>query len=291
MFQISQRLSRCFSLELLTLLTKNTLLVVNFVSLFAGILLVATGSYVKTHEEVLLGFSSSLPLFACLLGIVISIVSVMGCFGSANDEYGAGALRKYMISLSFLILAQILLGVIAYSQGQGIPVVIESAWLDANNANTVNLLQVYFQCCGFRQINDTVSQKTQCETLHQDWALNHPPCYPTIEAALRDSLSSLGAAGLVVGILQGIALIFSAILLWVIRREAKSAYGVLGDDVPIHSTRMQDVESVISRTKDKSTAANQPVPILRTVSTQGLTRVEDDEDDIALTAMMPMKIQ
>ncbi len=62
----------------------------------------------------------------------------MGCFGSANDECGAGALRKYMISLRFLILAQILVGVIAYSQGQGVPVVIESAWLDATQTQSTS---------------------------------------------------------------------------------------------------------------------------------------------------------
>jgi hypothetical protein len=58
MFQISQRLSRCFGITYIV--DQEHLGGREFRLLVAGILLVATSSYVKVHE-VLLGFSSSLP--------------------------------------------------------------------------------------------------------------------------------------------------------------------------------------------------------------------------------------
>lgn len=74
------------------MLVKNLLLLINFLSLLAGLILIGGGGVLTAGSSLdIINLSGSIGISAIVIGIIVAIVSFLGCFG-------AGAFLNFIFS-------------------------------------------------------------------------------------------------------------------------------------------------------------------------------------------------
>ncbi|KAJ3088496.1 hypothetical protein HK102_008606 [Quaeritorhiza haematococci] len=248
---------------------KNLLLLINFLSMLAGLMLVGVGTYMQTRDdpEDIVSLSGSVAISAIIIGIIVSIISFLGCFGAANEK--GMLLKTYFALLILVILFQIGVGSAAYAKKDELPGLLEKSWESASNRtrfgvemavsipvilvsvspyeqyphcpvgteperlNPKHLLssRQQFRCCGFLNITDRPENAPEC-------AYNIP-CAEKIERTLTSSLNTIGGAGIAMGVIELCGLIFSVILFRRIAKRNNQGESLLNEAWRINRSKIQ----------------------------------------------------
>ncbi len=187
---------------------KNFLLVLNFLSAFAGMILGLTCLYLINTRSYGLNdadasFLDPLIMFGIVIGGAVLVVSILGLCGAANESNGTGifALKTYSILVGILILVQIIFGGVAYLKREQIPTLIERSWTSAalKDSKLIAQIQSQFSCCGWKSTNDSSAVPPTCIVIFPE---RNEPCFEAIDESLSSHLSTLGAIGVGLGIIE-----------------------------------------------------------------------------------------
>lgn len=216
---------------------KNLLLLINFMSMLAGLILMGTGGYIlSSTTQDIIGLASTIGTAAIVIGTIVSIVSFLGCFGAANEK--GILLKTYFIFLLLLIILEISVGAAAYARGDQIPEQIKGAWQGAAISPTQNVtilaIERQFQCCGFLDINDYPVPKN-CSAVYG----YNVGCERALTEALVSSVDSIGATGIVIGLVELVGLIFSVVMFRKISRRENAQASLLNEAWRVNRTKVQ----------------------------------------------------
>jgi len=189
---------------------KITLLILNTIFLVLGALLIALGAYALDNlKEVSQLINTGLPIGLIVLGIFIFILSFFGCCGAAVEN--RFMLLIYFFILLGLLICQISIGAVAYSESNDIRGRLETGWNKLDN-DTKEWFENEFECCGF----DEPSESPQCMTDHPNW---EDPCGDKIADFFRRNMLIIFYVGIIFAILEIIGLLFALILYCCIARK------------------------------------------------------------------------
>ncbi|KAJ1336380.1 hypothetical protein BSLG_007164 [Batrachochytrium salamandrivorans] len=181
---------------------KNLLLLINFLSLLAGLILVGAGGYINTNSaEDIVGLSESIAVASIVIGCIVAIISFLGCFGAANEK--GVLLKTYFALLLILVILEI------------------SIALPRMQSVTSNVTDAAVSPICHPPSNITVS------------------CSQQLTATLKGSLSTIGAAGLALGIVELVGLIFSVVLFRKIASKENAQSTLLNEAWRINRTKVQ----------------------------------------------------
>ncbi|KAI9336652.1 Tetraspanin family-domain-containing protein [Zopfochytrium polystomum] len=230
------------------MIVKNLLLFINFLALLAGILLLAAGAYLQVSAPStgdLIHLSTTIAAGSLGVGIVVVVVSFLGCFGAANEK--GMLLKTYFGLLCALVVLELGVGGAAYAKRDAVVNVcfvadlVERQWekLIADNTtastNTILKIEHTFQCCGYRTPTTLSVPATDCPL-----ALGYPnPCFSVLQDALRGSLSVIGGAGVGLGVVELVGIAFSALLFVRIARRERASESLLGEAWRINRDKIQ----------------------------------------------------
>lgn len=189
-------------------MVKYLVLAINAASMFAGFLLIIVGAYISNADKTVTGITSnSLPVGLVCLGVFIAVISILGC-GAAQRELG-GLLKVYFLLLGVLIFFQIALGGIAFVKRSEADQILDQQWTTTmtSDPGLITDVQQYFSCCGFANVTDRAVPET-CAT---DTKVSLS-CKDVLRASFMDHLQTVGITGLVMGIIEMLALVFSLVL-------------------------------------------------------------------------------
>ena len=120
---------------------KNLLLAINFLSMMAGIILMAGGAYIVSNKvSDIVGLSGGIAAASIIIGILVTIISFLGCFGAANEK--GILLKTYFIVLCVVIILEIAVGAAAYAQRDNIPNILENSWKNTYAADSVSIVKI-----------------------------------------------------------------------------------------------------------------------------------------------------
>ncbi|KAJ3040820.1 hypothetical protein HDV00_010435 [Rhizophlyctis rosea] len=107
---------------------KNLLLLINFLSMLAGLILIIGGAYAKstTAGQALINVAESLAGWAIAIGVIVTAVSFFGCFGAANEK--GMLLKTYFALLMLLVVLEIAVGIAAYAKKDDVENLLGDAW-------------------------------------------------------------------------------------------------------------------------------------------------------------------
>ncbi|KAJ8329077.1 hypothetical protein BDV3_006272 [Batrachochytrium dendrobatidis] len=215
---------------------KNLLLLINFLSMLAGLILIGAGGYINTNSaEDIVGLSGSIAVASIVIGCIVTIISFLGCFGAANEK--GVLLKTYFALLIILVILEISVGAAAYAKRDEMNTSIDIAWHNAAqgpNNSTIVGIEKLFDCCGFYNTTDAV--------VTPDCVLKTPNstgCHDQLTATLKGSLSTIGAAGLALGLVELIGLIFSVVLFRKIASKETAQSNLLNEAWRINRTKVQ----------------------------------------------------
>ncbi|KAJ3144696.1 hypothetical protein HDU89_008066 [Geranomyces variabilis] len=214
---------------------KNLLLFINFLSLLAGIILIGGGVYLGTSaggtNGELISLSGTVGTAAIVIGVIVTVVSFLGCFGAANEK--GMLLKTYFALLIILVILELSVGIAAYTKRSAIGDTLKDAWSDAYAKNTTAShqalvqVEITFSCCGYTLVNDKPFEPVpdSCVALFGFT----DTCAEAVQGSLRGSLGAIGGAGVVIGVIELVGLIFSAILFRKISQREQAAGSLLNE--------------------------------------------------------------
>ena len=92
------------------IIVKNILLFINFLSLLAGIILIGGGGYFASKSNMdIANLTGGIGTAAIAIGVLVTIISFLGCFGAANDK--GMLLKTYFALLLLLVVLEIGVGI------------------------------------------------------------------------------------------------------------------------------------------------------------------------------------
>jgi len=202
---------------------KVPLIFFNSILWILGIILIALGGYVLSQLDNLSEITSiTIPSGLIVLGVFILILTVVGCVVAYKEKL----VGLIFFTIFMLILLICLIGVgggaFAYRSKAATP--LQQAWGAASNSQR-NLAQNYFACCGWERdsVNVPSQPGSNCvlnSTSHQ--YLNSPPCGTIIVNFVQKNLYIAGAAGVAIGVIEFISMLFSLFLIVRLCRNPRS---------------------------------------------------------------------
>ncbi|KAJ3112513.1 hypothetical protein HDU96_004494 [Phlyctochytrium bullatum] len=236
------------------MIVKNMLLFINFLALLAGIILIGGGSYLHATsgrqgdlgssllEHYINGSTvnwiAGLAIAAVVIGVVVTVVSFLGCFGAANEK--GMLLKTYFAMLCILVVLELGVGIAAYVKRDTVTTIIENQWTAAATSNSTSLqesimsVQRYFQCCGFKSI-DSYAIPANCAAVN-GWPR---PCYNSVVESLQQSISTIGGCGVAMGVIELVGIIFSLILFIKIAQRDRASQSLLNEGVLAVANRLK----------------------------------------------------
>jgi uncharacterized membrane protein len=97
--------------------------------------LVGGGSYIEAqrNRDELLNLTGTVAVASIVIGLLITIISFLGCFGAANEK--GMLLKTYFGMLILLVVLELSVGIAAYVKR------------DSVSTNNRNILQVHLNKC------------------------------------------------------------------------------------------------------------------------------------------------
>jgi len=192
---------------------KITLLVLNTIFLILGALLLSLGAYALNNlKEVSKLISTGLPVGLIVLGVFIFVVSFFGCCGAAIEN--RLLILIYGFILLGLLICQVCIGAIAYTQSADLGPRFQEAWNRQDNVTHL-WFEKQFGCCGYHNLSDDPT----CQKKYPQFT---QPCGPELEEFFSRNMMIIFYIGLVFGILEIIGLFFACILYCCISSRLKS---------------------------------------------------------------------
>ncbi|XP_017057374.1 CD63 antigen [Drosophila ficusphila] len=235
---------------------KYTLFGFNLIFLITGIILIAVGAGVGAvytgYELFLAGKFFSIPTFLIVIGSFIIVISFFGCWGALKENYCL--VLSFSIMLTIIFILELAAGISGYvlrnDASNLISTSLTNSLKEYNSLNQNATTQLWddvqreFDCCGVKNYQDWLvtfpngSLPISCCTIpvgaagtfecsnntaslpnrHKDGCLDGFSNYIAAHAV------SLGAAGVVIAILQFFGVIFACY----IAREIKIRNGITG---------------------------------------------------------------
>jgi hypothetical protein len=105
---------------------------------------------------------------------------------------------------------------------------------NTESIKTIVLIENRFQCCGFSNVTD-YAVPTNCSQVRNITS----SCRQQLGQALENSLSTVGATGLAIGLIELIGLLFSVILFRKIAQKENVASSLLNESWRINRSKIQ----------------------------------------------------
>ncbi|KAJ3309822.1 hypothetical protein HDV04_005601 [Boothiomyces sp. JEL0838] len=222
---------------------KNLMLVINFLSMLAGLILIGGGGYIISNNTTdIVGLSSGIASAAIAIGVIVSIVSFLGCFGAANEK--GMLLKTYFVLLIILVILEVSIGAAAYAQRDEISGVLETSWVlevERNpNSTEINNIERLFQCCGYSSpLDHAVPVDCVARYNFAGTTAFTVGCKDQLQQSLFNSLNTIGGAGIVIGLIEFVGLIFSAVLFRKIAAKENAQSSLLNEAWRVNRTKVQ----------------------------------------------------
>ncbi|KAH8282586.1 hypothetical protein KR054_008566 [Drosophila jambulina] len=235
---------------------KYTLFGFNLIFLITGIILIAVGAGVGAvytgYELFLAGKFFSIPTFLIVIGAFIIVITFFGCWGALKENYCL--VLSFSIMLAIIFILELAAGISGYvlrnDASELIKKSLTASMADYNSLQqnpTTKLwddVQRDFDCCGVESFGDWKTSlgdtnlplsccsipvgtvgTFSCTTAVSSAATRHPNgCLDGFSNYIAAHAVSLGAAGVVIAILQFFGVIFACY----IAREIKIRNGITG---------------------------------------------------------------
>ncbi|KAL1917520.1 uncharacterized protein VTP21DRAFT_3913 [Calcarisporiella thermophila] len=183
---------------------QRTVFVLGILALLAGIILVCTGSVVISS----LSLHRTLPISTISLGAVFAMVGIAVCC----NEKAVSRPKMFGMMLAGLILVQIVVGYVAFSDRGNIAKDLEDEWGRAYSTDPKFLLRVekYYECCGFHDPHDRAVPRNCSLVYHYSSS-----CYEPLSDAFLNGYRVLGVAGMVLGLIElSLFIGFCMVIMW-----------------------------------------------------------------------------
>ncbi|KAL9929508.1 tetraspanin 29Fa isoform 1-T2 [Glossina fuscipes fuscipes] len=233
---------------------KYVLFAFNLVLLITGIILIAVGLGVATvyndYEIFLASKFFSIPTFLIVIGSFIIIISFFGCWGALKENYCL--ILTFSVLLGIIFILELSAGISGYVLRSDAESLIKVTLTDSlgkyNNTKVdeVTVLWDYvqktFTCCGVNSYKDWASKfedklplsccslpngvvgEFSCTANNEDSNRYSNGCLTEFSNYIAAHAVSLGAAGVIIAILQFFGVLFSCY----IAREIKIRNGISG---------------------------------------------------------------
>ncbi|KAJ3114143.1 Leukocyte surface antigen cd53, partial [Nowakowskiella sp. JEL0407] len=202
----------------------------------AGIILISGGGYLQsnTTSEDVINLSSPIAIAAIVIGLIITLVSFLGCFGAANEK--GLLLKSYFVLLIVLIILEISVGIAAYVKKEEIPTLLEKGWTTSYRTSPKGIFVVekMFECCGFHNTTH-LAIPPDCPDQYPTWTQS---CFEVVTLSLQNSLNTIGGAGIILGVFELAGLIFSLVLFQRIAKRDQQKNGLLNESWRINKSRI-----------------------------------------------------
>ncbi|KAK6625394.1 hypothetical protein RUM43_005691 [Polyplax serrata] len=205
---------------------KCLLFTFNLLFVMSGFILIIIGSVIKTpysayHYILDHGFFS-IPVLLIFIGIIIFVVSFLGCCGAFKENYCMTI--GFGVSLLLVLLLEISGGIAGYVLRDKVSVVLKQNLTNSipyyNDTPDVKKLwdiaQHTFSCCGVDGVDDWNGfiPKSCCSeipangTCTKDIAFKNS-CYGFLENFFKTNAATLGGAGIGISVIQVLGILFS----------------------------------------------------------------------------------
>ncbi|KAJ3289106.1 Leukocyte surface antigen cd53 [Rhizoclosmatium sp. JEL0117] len=223
-------------------LVKNLLLLINFLSLLAGVILIGGGAYIQVNagSDDLIDLSGSTAAAAIGIGVLVTAVSLFGIFGAANEK--GMLLKTYFALLLILVIFELGVGIAAYVKSDAVEGLLEQAWINSyssKNPQSLNNLQHVergFKCCGFRNVTQYAVPDNCASPQSFGYQV---PCLNSVKSALQGSLSTIGGTGVALGVIELIGLVFSVLLFVKIAQKDRASESLMNEAWRINRSKIQ----------------------------------------------------
>jgi hypothetical protein len=197
----------------------------------------AGGGYIISNQaNDIIGLSSSIATAAIVIGVIISLISFLGCFGAANEK--GMLLKTYFVLLIILVILEVAVGAAAYAKRDNIDPLLQDAWRAGANSPTNNAtiaqIQTTFRCCGYASVTDN-AVPSNCAALTGF----NVGCRESLRNNLSSSLSTIGGAGIAIGLIELVGLVFSLIMFRKISRKENAQNSLLNEAWRVNRTKVQ----------------------------------------------------
>ena len=103
----------------------------------------AGGAYIVSNKvSDIVGLSGGIATASIIIGILVTIISFLGCFGAANEK--GILLKTYFIVLCVVIILEIAVGAAAYAQRDNIPNILEQSWKTSDSSTIIKIQNAVF---------------------------------------------------------------------------------------------------------------------------------------------------
>jgi len=184
---------------------KLTLLVLNLIFLLMAILLISLGGYALHKLELLSHVVNSvLPSFLIVLGVMMFLLSFFGCCGAWRES--KTMLLIYLLALFFLLLAQMIVGGVAYQYKNDAERTLGNQWRSNFADSDRNFFQNEFTCCGYDNVSDCIGSNCVTQAQFNTTTGLKPGCGTKLRSYIDNNLIIVEVIGLTFGSIQMLGL-------------------------------------------------------------------------------------
>jgi len=208
-----------------------------------GVILIALGGYSLSALKDLKQLANiSIPAGLIVLGVFIIVLTVVGCVVAYKEKLVG--LIFFTILMLILLVALIGVGGGAFTYRHDSAQILATAWGRATDQQRA-FLETFFvsfpngpndpvPCCGWAQLQDgtRTDPSSYCiipahnvtgqPPVNQTYHYDRPPCGPIINNFVDQKLYIAGAAGVAIGIIEFISMLFSLFLIIRLCRNPRS---------------------------------------------------------------------
>nr|CAG8527466.1 5325_t:CDS:2 [Entrophospora candida] len=185
----------------------------NTLSSISALILIGASIYGMIATDVHFA-SYAIPLASFILGLFVLLVSMVGCCGAVIEH--KQVLIAYFIILTVLIIAQVNIAIIMFSNARNVENILDKAWDKAyvDQPGLIRDIEHKYFCCGFRNTKDRAIPKSSPDACEKNpWFGYDQSCLASLTNVYKSNQTALGILGLILAIVQVLALLASFILL------------------------------------------------------------------------------
>jgi len=192
----------------------------NVILWILGIVLIALGGYSLHELKDLSGIEDiSIPAGLIVLGVFILILTIVGCVVAYKEKLVGLIFYTIVILILLICLIGVGGGAFAYRKNTYAP--LQVAWENAGDAQR-NFVQTKFVCCGWTNIDNNNTRTYLGSNCNNATVLINPPCDTILTSYVQSNLYIAGVAGVVIGVIEFVCMLFSLFLIIRLCRSPRS---------------------------------------------------------------------
>lgn len=244
----------------ITITKKKHLIVFDLISQITGIILIAVGAGVAStfneYDSFMQSRFYSITTFLIVIGVFIFIIAFFGCCGAIRENYWMVLIFSVLLGIIFVL--ELAAGISGYVLRNEAEHLLENQLISTQESYETNseiaklwdFTQAQFTCCGTKNFSDWTIDKNvtfgtetvgalpmsccsmptgligtfKCGKFPADVNLYPDGCLTEFSNYIADHAVSLGAAGIIIAIIQFFGVLFACY----IAREIKIRDGIAG---------------------------------------------------------------